>query len=82
MALNQTVKDSRFRSRYQAVILSISRNGKRIPGKLGAISLQVGDTLLLETAQDFVDQYRYPAKTSCWLVDSPTPPRRISARPP
>ncbi|MGM0543967.1 MAG: SLC13 family permease [Pseudomonadota bacterium] len=57
--LNQTVKDSRFRSRYQAVILSISRNGKRIPGKLGAVTLQVGDTLLLETAQDFVDQYRY-----------------------
>ncbi|MDR5875994.1 SLC13 family permease [Vreelandella gomseomensis] len=57
--LNQTVRDSRFRSRYQAVILSISRNGKRIPGKLGAVTLQVGDTLLLETAQDFVDQYRY-----------------------
>ncbi|OJA07260.1 SLC13 family permease [Halomonas sp. QHL1] len=57
--LNQTVKASRFRSRYQAVILSISRNGKRIPGKLGVISLQVGDTLLMETAQDFVEQYRY-----------------------
>ncbi|MDR5907805.1 SLC13 family permease [Franzmannia qiaohouensis] len=57
--LNQTVKASRFRSRYQAVIISISRHGKRIPGKLGAITLQVGDTLLLETTQDFVDQYRY-----------------------
>ncbi len=57
--LGQTVRESRFRSRYQAVILSISRHGKRLPGKLGDISLQVGDTLLLETAQDFVDQYRY-----------------------
>lgn len=57
--LNQTVRQSRFRSRYQAVILSISRHGKRMQGKLGDISLQVGDTLLLETAQDFVDQYRY-----------------------
>ncbi|MDN3522107.1 SLC13 family permease [Halomonas ramblicola] len=57
--LNQTVRESRFRSRYQAVILSISRHGKRLPGKLGDIRLQVGDTLLLETAQDFVDQYRY-----------------------
>ncbi|EWH00146.1 SLC13 family permease [Halomonas sp. BC04] len=57
--LNQTVRESRFRSRYQAVILSISRNGRRLPGKLGDIRLQVGDTLLLETAQDFVDQYRY-----------------------
>ncbi|UYG01962.1 SLC13 family permease [Halomonas sp. LR3S48] len=57
--LNQTVRESRFRSRYQAVILSISRNGKRLPGKLGDKRLVVGDTLLLETAQDFVDQYRY-----------------------
>ncbi len=57
--LNQTVRESRFRSRYQAVILSISRNGKRLPGKLGDIRFKVGDTLLLETAQDFVDQYRY-----------------------
>ena len=57
--LGHTVKESRFRSRYQAVIISISRHGKRIPGKLGAVSLQVGDTLLLETTQDFVDQYRY-----------------------
>ncbi|MCE8031545.1 SLC13 family permease [Billgrantia tianxiuensis] len=57
--LNQTVRESRFRSRYQAVILSISRHGKRLPGKLGDLRLQVGDTLLIETAQDFVDQYRY-----------------------
>ncbi|GGY09701.1 sodium:sulfate symporter [Litchfieldella qijiaojingensis] len=57
--LNQTVKQSRFRSRYQAVILSISRAGKRLPGKVGAIKLQVGDTLLLETGQEFVEQYRY-----------------------
>ncbi|MGR2740871.1 SLC13 family permease [Billgrantia sp. Q4P2] len=57
--LNQTVRESRFRSRYQAVILSISRHGKRLPGKLGDVRLQVGDTLLIETAQDFVDQYRY-----------------------
>ncbi|ALM52828.1 SLC13 family permease [Halomonas huangheensis] len=57
--LYQTVKESRFRSRYQAVILSISRDGRRLSGKLGSIQLQVGDTLLMETAQDFVDQYRY-----------------------
>ncbi|WP_026533698.1 SLC13 family permease [Arthrobacter sp. H14] len=57
--LNQSVRESRFRSRYQAVILSISRNGERLPGKVGDIELELGDTLLLETGQDFVDQYRY-----------------------
>ncbi|EPC04143.1 potassium transporter TrkA [Litchfieldella anticariensis FP35 = DSM 16096] len=57
--LGQSIRESRFRSRFQAVILSISREGRRLPGKVGDIKLRVGDTLLLETAQDFVDQYRY-----------------------
>lgn len=57
--IEQTVRESRFRSRYQAVILSISRHGRRLPGKLGDIRLQVGDTLLMETAQEFVSQYQY-----------------------
>ncbi len=57
--LGMNVRKSRFRSRYQAVILSVSRAGNRLPGKLGDITLQVGDTLLLETGEDFVEQYRY-----------------------
>ncbi|WP_338053814.1 SLC13 family permease [Salinicola halophilus] len=57
--INQSVRDSRFRSRFQAVILSISRGGRRLTGKLGDIRLQVGDTLLLETGDAFVAQYRY-----------------------
>ncbi|AJQ97350.1 SLC13 family permease [Gynuella sunshinyii] len=56
--LDQTIKESRFRTRFQAAILSVSRNGNRIEGKIGDIRLQVGDTLLLETSQDFVGQYR------------------------
>lgn len=56
--LDQSIKDSRFRTRFQAAIISVSRNGQRIIGKIGDIRLQVGDTLLLETSQDFVGQYR------------------------
>lgn len=56
--LNQTIRESKFRSRFQAAILSVSRNGQRIAGKIGDIQLQVGDTLLLEAGQDFVAQYR------------------------
>lgn len=58
-ALNKTVRESRFRTRFNAVILSISRNGNRIPGKLGDIALRVGDTLLLEASHQFVEQYRF-----------------------
>ena len=56
--LGQTIRDSRFRSRFQAAILSVCRKGQRIEGKIGDICLEMGDTLLLEASEDFVDQYR------------------------
>ncbi|WP_312954170.1 SLC13 family permease [Pseudomonas songnenensis] len=58
-ALNKTVRESRFRTRFNAVILSVSREGNRISGKLGDITLRVGDTLLLEASHQFVEQYRF-----------------------
>ena len=57
--INKTVKESRFRSLYQAAILSISRGGNRLSGKVGDMVLRPGDTLLLETGQAFVHQYQY-----------------------
>jgi di/tricarboxylate transporter len=57
--LGKSVKESKFRTRFNAVILSLSREGKRQPGKLGELKFKVGDTLLLETSLDFVDQYRF-----------------------
>jgi len=58
-ALNKTVRDSRFRTRFNAVILSLSREGKRVPGKLGDIIFRMGDTLLLEASHQFVEQYQF-----------------------
>ncbi len=58
-ALNKTIRDSQFRTRFNAVILSLSREGKRVPGKLGDIHFRMGDTLLLEASHQFVEQYRF-----------------------
>lgn len=58
-ALNQSIRESHFRTRFNAVVLSVSRAGRRIEGKLGDIVLQVGDSLLLEASNQFVEQYRY-----------------------
>jgi len=58
-AIGQTIKDSKFRTRFNAVILSLSREGKRQPGKLGSLKFKVGDTLLIETSMEFVEQYRF-----------------------
>jgi di/tricarboxylate transporter len=56
--LDQTIRESRFRSRFRAAILSVCRQGHRLDGKIGDIRLQMGDTLLMEASDDFVSQYR------------------------
>jgi di/tricarboxylate transporter len=56
--VRQTIKEGRFRSRYDAVVIAAARNGRRLPGKLGNIELQAGDTLLLETRPTFPTQHR------------------------
>jgi len=45
--VNDTVRDSGFRSHYNAVILAIHRSGERIDKKIGDIILQANDTLFL-----------------------------------
>lgn len=48
-----TVKDSMFRSKYDAAIVAVHRNGERIAGKLGSVKLKSGDVLLLVAGNDF-----------------------------
>jgi di/tricarboxylate transporter len=57
--INQTVRKSNFRDLYGAAIISISREGSRIAGKVGDIVLRPGDTLLVETGPHFVDKHKY-----------------------
>ncbi|MCK5354282.1 MAG: anion permease, partial [Methyloprofundus sp.] len=56
--INLNIRKARFRHRYNAVILSIARNGQRLTGKLGDIQLQPGDTLLLEAQKGFLFKFR------------------------
>lgn len=56
--LNQTIRDGKFRDRYDAVVLAVSRSGERINEKIGDISLRSGDVLLLEAHPNFVKKYR------------------------
>jgi di/tricarboxylate transporter len=52
------IRKARFRHRYNAVILSIARNGQRLEGKVGDIQLHPGDTLLLEAQKGFLFKFR------------------------
>ncbi len=56
--VGQTVKQAKFRTRFQAAIIAVHRNGERVVGKIGDIVLRIGDTLLLETRRDFMETYR------------------------
>lgn len=56
--VNLNIRKARFRHRYNAVILSIARNGQRLKGKVGDIQLQPGDTLLLEAQKGFLFKFR------------------------
>ncbi len=53
-----TVREARFRSRYNAVIVAIARQGARIDRKIGEIRLEAGDTLLLEAGPTFIEAHR------------------------
>jgi di/tricarboxylate transporter len=56
--VGKTIRDGRFRTRYEAVVLSVRRNGEALNQRIGDIELQVGDTLLLETTRRFLRQQR------------------------
>ncbi|CAM3868172.1 SLC13 family permease [Aeromicrobium ponti] len=52
--INKKIKESQFRSRYNAAIVAIKRNGKFITSGIGNFVLKQGDTLLLLGKNDFV----------------------------
>ena len=49
----KTVKDSGFRSLFDAAVVGVRRGGKRLSGKLGNITIQAGDNMMLAVGPDF-----------------------------
>lgn len=56
--VGRSIKEGRFRDRYDAAVLAVSRSGERIEEKIGDIILRSGDVLLIEAHPDFVSKYR------------------------
>jgi di/tricarboxylate transporter len=74
--IGTTIRDSRFRSHYNAVIVAVARNGQRLHQKIGDIVLHAGDVLLVEAHPSFADQQRN--SRDFFLVskvDESTPPK-------
>lgn len=51
--VGEKVQDSDFRGRYDGAILAIHRNGEKLWGKIGDITMKAGDVLLVLTGKDF-----------------------------
>ena len=56
--VGRTIREGRFRSTYDAVVIAVARDGERLRMKIGDIELEPGDTLLLEASPRFLDRQR------------------------
>jgi di/tricarboxylate transporter len=56
-----TIREGQFRTRYDAVVIAVARNGARMRGKVGDIRVLAGDTLLLESRPSFLRRQRNSA---------------------
>lgn len=56
--LGKTIREARFRTHYNAVVIAVARNGERLNQKIGNITLTAGDTLLLEAFPSFIEQQK------------------------
>jgi di/tricarboxylate transporter len=56
--LGLSIRESRFRSHYNAVVVAVARNGERLRQKIGDIELKAGDVLLVEAHPSFAELHR------------------------
>ena len=52
--LGRTIKECDFRSRFDAAVVGLRRDGERLSGRLGDIALRAGDSLMLAVGSDFL----------------------------
>lgn len=64
--LGKPIRRSNFRTRYDAVIVAVHRNGERLQKKIGDIILRPGDTLLIQAGAHFERTFR--GSTDFYLV--------------
>jgi di/tricarboxylate transporter len=79
--VGQTVRQSRFRTIYDAAILAVHRQGVRVTEtKVGDIRLQAGDVLLIECTANFAqERQRDPNFALIAEVEDSAPPRHDRA---
>ncbi len=75
--IGKTLKKVGFRALFDAAVVAIKRDGETLSGKLGEITLQAGDFLILATGQDF--QQRNNIAKHFFIVSEQTITRKLSS---
>lgn len=78
--VGKSIRESRFRSLYNAAVIAVARDGESLKMKVGDIVLKPGDTLLIEAQEYFAEQQRN--SKDFYLVsrlDDSSPPRHERA---
>ncbi|MEX0585374.1 MAG: SLC13 family permease, partial [Pirellulales bacterium] len=57
--IGTTIREANFRQHYNAAVVAVHRYGQRVSNKIGDIRLRPGDTLLLQTRTEFVENHRH-----------------------
>jgi di/tricarboxylate transporter len=74
--LYKTVRESRFRTRFNAAIVAVQRHGQRVLSKIGDIELEPGDVLIIDAGPDFAKRFKSDANFLVISeVDASAPPR-------
>lgn len=72
------IRDTNFRSKFDAAVLAMHRNGERVWGHLGRIRLKPGDVLLLITGKDF--RKRIENNADFYLISNIQKEKEVNAK--
>lgn len=72
--LGRRIKDANFRTKFDAVVVAVSRGDEKLSGKIGNIKLQTGDELVLATGAEF---YRHENLRRNFSILNPVDPDGI-----
>jgi di/tricarboxylate transporter len=79
--VGQSIREGRFRDRYNAVVIAVARNGERLGGRIGDIVLCPGDTLLIESHAGFITRQRDSRDFYLVSAMEDTTPKRLEKAP-
>lgn len=74
--VGKSIRDIKFRTRFNAVVIAVHREGARVHSRIGDVVLHPGDVLLLDAGSDFRSSARAQgAFALISVLDDSTPPR-------